>query len=450
VFLLYWSLGTLRAVVPRPFRALLLTEVDLRVIGLALLVAMLTAILGGMFPAWRASRTTLMTSMRRATGSRGEGGRRTAVSTVLGFEAAASVVLLLGAAMAIRSFVGLALTDPGFVPNHLYTMTLPPEKGATAADRLAQVNAAIEFTRTQPGARAAAVDIMFAAGARPMTGIQVPPRTSIGIWKVTDDFLETVGARLLAGRAFTADDVRSPDDLAIVTPATVAVLWPGTLPAGAIGRQIDGDSRTTARRVVGVIDDIRESPSRPPAPMIFAPMRSADTRHVDLVFRADSPSNVAAIQMALADRFGGTVRPAGTALSTSLEQPRAQALMFGVFGVIGVLVAALGLFAVTSFEVAMRRYELGVRVALGATTSAIARMLIGRALRPVVAGGLAGLLVSYWLARWMESLVYGVTATDVASYAIVMITMAVSSSIAAWLPARRAAFVDPATTLRAQ
>jgi ABC-type antimicrobial peptide transport system permease subunit len=144
------------------------------------------------------------------------------------------------------------------------------------------------------------------------------------------------------------------------------------------------------------------------------------------------------------------VVPAGAARRNALEQPQAQALIFGSFAIVGLLLAALGLFAVASFEVALRRYELGVRVALGASARQIRRLMVGESLKPVALGVLAGLAVAYRAAEFAQALVHQVDARDPWTMAIVSAVLVVTAAGAAWLPARRAARVDPIVTLRAQ
>jgi hypothetical protein len=153
----------------------------------------------------------------------------------------------------------------------------------------------------------------------------------------------------------------------------------------------------------------------------------------------------------LASPFGvtaATVSPAGASIRSALEQPRTQALMFGTFAVIALLLAALGLYAVTSFDVALRRYELGIRSSLGATAAMLRRAVAVDALRPVLVGTATGLVASYWISRWVETLVYDVDARDPWTFTSVAIVLVLTAIAASWFPARRAARIDPADVLR--
>jgi ABC-type antimicrobial peptide transport system permease subunit len=155
----------------------------------------------------------------------------------------------------------------------------------------------------------------------------------------------------------------------------------------------------------------------------------------------------------LAGPFGvtaATVSPAGASIRSALEQPRTQALMFGTFAVIALLLAALGLYAVTSFDIALRRYELGIRSSLGASASMLRRVVVMDAVSPVLVGTATGLVASYWISRWVQTLVYDVDARDPWTFAFVAIVLVLTAVVASWFPARRAARIDPAEVLRAQ
>jgi putative ABC transport system permease protein len=153
----------------------------------------------------------------------------------------------------------------------------------------------------------------------------------------------------------------------------------------------------------------------------------------------------------LASDFGGAgvfVAPAGGAITSALQQPRIQAALFGSFALVGLFLAALGLFAVASFDVALRHYELGIRAALGAHGGRLRREVIADALRPVAIGALAGLVVTWWAATLMQSLIHEIDARDPATLALVVAVLLVTAVAAAWRPARTASRLDPMEVLR--
>jgi putative ABC transport system permease protein len=185
---------------------------------------------------------------------------------------------------------------------------------------------------------------------------------------------------------------------------------------------------------------------------VFIPVTAEGFWALELAVRtAGSPLNGESLRRVLAEPFGVTrvtVMPAGSRITGALQPPRVQALMFGSFALIALLLAALGLFAVASFDVALRRYEMGIRAAMGASTAQIRSLVIRDALRPVAIGIALGLGIAYWSGQFLQSLVHGVDARDLGTLALVAGTLLVTAALAAWIPARRAARTDPAVVLR--
>jgi putative ABC transport system permease protein len=190
--------------------------------------------------------------------------------------------------------------------------------------------------------------------------------------------------------------------------------------------------------------------------MVFAAVRPDGLWFLDIAIRTrpgTPPPNGEMLRRMLAGPFGvtaATVSPAGATIRSALQQPRTQALMFGTFAVVALLLAALGLYAVTSFDVALRQYELGIRSSLGASASTLRRLVVLDAVRPVLIGTAIGIVASYWISRWVQTLVYDVNVRDPWTFALVAFTLVLTAAAASWFPARRAARVDPADVLRAQ
>jgi putative ABC transport system permease protein len=455
--LIYWLTEGLRGLVPGYFRLLMLRGIDGRVVGFAALVVFCASVIAGGLPAWRATRTSLMAVIQRDGGLPAHARRNRAGEAVIAFQAGLGVVLVLAAAMVVRSFVGLVSTDTGFARANLHVVSVQPtgeRRGGDDVAELARYRGILDMIRQQPGVESAGgSDSMPAAGAGPMTGFRVPPGGYIGLWQVTEGFLETIGVRTIAGRLVTAADVVNRQAVAVVSEAAGRRLWPGARPEAFVGREIVADGQPV-RRVVGVVADIRDRPDRPAPPMVFAPVRAEGLWFLEFAVRTKKslpPPAPESLRRALAGPFGVTsVRTdaAGYSVTSALEQPRIQAVMFGTFAVIALVLAALGLYAVTSFDVALRRYELGIRSALGASAAKIRRLVIVDAVRPVVAGTAIGLVVSYWISEWLEALVYQVDLHDPWTFGIAAATLLVTAALAAWLPARRASVADPAAVLR--
>jgi predicted permease len=453
--MLYWTVASLRALVPGYLRTLVLGDIDGRVVTLAGLSALVASLVGGLLPAWRASRTSLVAVMQRGAGAPAHVRAGRAGRAVLAFEAAIGVVLVAGAAIVVRSFVGLLTTDMGFVPDGLHVVHLPAApRGTDSAVNLARHRSALDLIRQQPGiASAGGVDSMPAGGATAMSGAHWNSGDVIGLWQMTDGFLGAIGAKIVAGQDITRADVDESRPVALVTQAAARTLWPALPDRNVIGQEIAAPDEPT-RRVIGVVADVRDRPDQAPPLRVFAPVQPDGFRWLEFAVRTQGQgagTNVEALRRELSDRLGMpglSMEPAGPSLTNSLEQPRMQALIFGAFAIVGLLLAALGLFAVASFDVARRRYELGVRAALGASEGQLRRLVVSDALRPVGAGLIVGLIGAYWAAQFAQTLVYHTDARDPWTLALVAMVLLGTAALAALLPARRASRVDPCVVLR--
>ena len=455
--ILYWLTEGLRGLVPGYYRLLMLRTIDGRVVGFAVLVVFAASVIAGALPAWRATRTSLLAVMQREGGLPAHARRNRAGQAVVAVEAALGVVLVFAAAMVVRNLVGLLETDAGFTPANLHVLRVQPtgeRRGGDDVAELARYRGILDVVRQNAAVESAgAVDSMPAAGAAPMTGFRLTPEGFFGVRQVTEGLLETIGARIIAGRVITAADVVHREPVAVVSLAAARRLWPGAPVEGVVGREIVAPGQPT-RRVVGVVADILERPDQPAEPMVFAPVRAEGLWFLELAVRTRRslpPPNAAALNRALAGPFGVTsvsMAAAGSTITSALEQPRTQAIMFGTFAILALLLSGLGLYAVTSFDVALRRYELGIRSALGASAPTLRRLVILDAVRPVLAGTGVGLVASYWISQWVQALVYQVDAYDPWTFAAVALTLLVTAALAAWVPARRASVVDPAVALR--
>jgi hypothetical protein len=272
---------------------------------------------------------------------------------------------------------------------------------------------------------------------------------------VTDAYFETLGTPVLAGRTISDVEVASRAPVAVVNESGLHQLWPGTSPAEAIGRFLPFDDEPR-REVIGVVADMRSQYSADVRAELYLPIEPAEVRSVDFVARLDrgvSPS-VADLRSRIRQQVAEPVLVAASPVTTSLDggllNQRFRAMLFLSFGVVALVLAALGLYAVGTFEVTLRQAELGIRISLGATPRDLRRLVIREALAPVAVGVLAGLVVTYWAARFLQSFLYHVDARNPAELAVVAAVLLGVTVIAAWIPARRAARTDPATVLRAQ
>lgn len=450
---LLWARRGLEALLPPLFSRYATPPYDLRVIGFSILAATLSALLAGVLPCLRLAKVDVL-SLLQQCGARSRNARLRGGRSLLVVEAAVSVVLVAGAAMTARSLVGLAHTDVGFKPEGLYSVGayLPPVQDAQA--RLRQYLEVLEVVRELRSVQSAgAVDIspiMGAMGNRFGAGFDGAFR-----WQATEGFFETMGMRLLAGRTFSSADLAHPGNVGILSEMGLHRVWPELQPIQAIGRILEFPGEAP-RQVIGIVSDVRGSYSQTPWPSLYVPV--SPERFRSLMFVARAQAGAAPLISELRDRVRQRVA-APTSVNISyvperfsggLIDQQFRTMLFSTFGVVALLLAAVGLYAVGSFEVAMRRSEMGVRMSLGATPGNLQRLVIREALTPVVVGILAGLIVTYWGAKFLQSFLYQVDARDPVTYVLVALVLIATATVAAWLPARRAARTDPATVLRAE
>jgi hypothetical protein len=275
---------------------------------------------------------------------------------------------------------------------------------------------------------------------------------------VGSGLFRALGTPILAGREFADHEIDVPPLIAIVNESAAGRLWPETAPTDVIGRTVH--TADGSRAVIGVVADLKVLPGHPAQPGLFLPLTAPEMADsvppfwVTVAVRV-APGrelDVQALDARLDQRFGTDLvmaRAVADALPPHLQRPRFQAVLFGSVAIIGLLVAAVGLYAVAAFDVARRRFELGVRLSLGATASDIRRLVIRGALRPVVAGSAAGLVATWWAAQFLQAFVFEVDARDPWTYGLVALVLVATAVVAAWIPARRAARTDPSVVLRA-
>jgi predicted permease len=454
--LAYWAHGALLTVVPPSFRGLTESPLEPRLVLMAFGGTMAVAILAAIIPAWRASRVDLQGALQRA--GRGTGTRRLTGSTaLLAMEAALGLVLVAGGAATVRNFLGLLLKEPGFVPADLYSVDVGHSWSEDSrADRVARPRAVIEAVRSVPGIQSAAVALLLPT--LDFAGLHEfwkPYGVQGTRWAVGDGFFETLGTPLRAGREFTATEVDSRALVAVVNETGARVLFPARPASASVGETITtGDG---VRQIVGVVGDVRRLPGVASAPALFLPVTAEEapprqsTLMVALRMPAGRPPDRHLIEARLNQWFpkdSVDVESLDDVRAPHFHQPRFQAVLFGSLAVAGLL-AAVGLFAVTTFEASRRRHEMGVRMTLGATQRQIHRLIIAAALRPVALGAVAGLGVCWWAATFLQGYLFEVDARDPLTYALVASLLLATAAAASWWPARIAGRVDPSTSLRA-
>jgi predicted permease len=448
-------------------------RIDPAVLAFALGASLLSLLFFGLVPALHASRGQVHGSLKES-GRAGTGGvrRRRFRSALVAGEVALAVVLLLGAGLLIRSLAALYAVDPGFRTGGVLTMhvTLPQGDYPDDARVVAGFGEMLRRVGEVPGVAAAGAvtnlplastlgDLNFELEGQPVPEDQVSPRAD---WQVvTPGYLPALGMQVLAGRGIAAsDDERAPGAV-VVNQSMARQYWPGRSPLGARFK-LGGEAGPGWVTVVGVVRDVRHAalaePARAEMYLPHAQFRfwngggAARTLTLAVHTRGD-PARLAgpvreAIRAMDPDLPLADVRTLDEVRSESVARPRFLALLLGAFAAVALVLAVVGIYGTLAYLVAQRTYEMGVRMALGARPAAIRRLVVGQGMAMTLAGLVVGVAAALALTRLLSHLLYGVAATDAATFVAVPLGLALTAAVAAYVPARRATRVDPLVALR--
>jgi len=456
------GLGTLRRLIP-PGLISLSDDIRLdgRVLALALGLSLVTALVSGLWPAFRMSVPDLAPALRGGgRGSTSGPPARRARRALVVVEVALALVLLIGASLVVESLRHMTQVDPGFRPEHLVTAQL--DLGAKYPDsaQIPLYESILTDLAGRPGIEAAgATDTPPLVAGGMFTSIHLigkPPRPESQplmstIVVVTPGYFRAMGQSLLQGREIGWSDARPT----IVLGETAArAFWPGE---SAVGHRLAIGPDPLGNEIVGVARDTRRiSLSTPPAPVVYVslPRYSALLRSLTLVVRGrgDVATIVAATRAAVHQADAGlplySVQTMQEVVDLSLAQPRLEASLLTLFGTIAFLLAMLGIYAVISYSVTHRQQELGVRMALGATRSDVLRLILTEGAALSAIGIAIGAACALGATRLMEAWLFGVGRTDLATFGGVAAGLMLTALAACYAPARRATKVDPLVVMR--
>ncbi|HEX4560275.1 MAG TPA: ABC transporter permease [Gemmatimonadales bacterium] len=467
-----WGIRALVSIWPRALPGGAGINVDWRILAFTFGLALITGLVFGLIPAWRASAPQIEETLREdSAGTTGSRRRRLQGGLVIA-EITVALVLLVGAGLLVKSFIRLSNVNPGFATSDLLAarVRLTPTRYASGPAQAQFFDQMLTSLSSRPGIQSASI-----AGTLPWSGsfrmLAFDPRTIkpdypdpfmvLGSYVVSPDYFSAFRIPIRRGRAFTADDRAGAPAVAIVNRATVKALWPDQDP---IGKQITlgrpgGPRGITVLTVVGAIDDIRSAAlDATPRPEIYTP--AAQEKSLDqmwVVFRA---SNGKPLQMASAIRDAvhqaDPEQPIGEIASLSEMGDRLTAArrfntsLLTLFALLAVALSMVGIYGVTSYAVTQRTRELGIRLALGAQPGQVVGLLVRENLSRVAIGVVLGIGAAFGVTWVLKSLLFEVSSSDAVTFGSTAGLLAAVALAATWWPARRATRVDPMIALRAE
>jgi predicted permease len=459
-----WSLQALIAIAPPGTPRLDQVRIDAPAIAFAVLLSLAIGVIVGLVPAWRAGKLNVEATLKES-GSQRAGSRHFLGGVLARIEVALAMVLLIGAALLAQSFFRLLTIPADFRPDGLLMVEVFPghARYSKAPQILEFYRRAAEELKSIPGVQSVAqasagpyfggvegTEFVSAGQSEVTTGKYPEAR----YYNISPNYFSTLGIALLKGRDFTGDDTSGSTPVAIVSQALAQRTWPGEDP---IGKRIRLVRENAVVQVVGVASDVRTWPNgMTPKPEIYFPY-AQQTRWVS-VFLMRTAGDPAAITDTVRQRIwsvepDATMGPARTMreqMMRPLRRPRFNTTLMVLFASLATVLALVGVYGVVSFATAQRTREIGVRMALGASRADVLRMVLSGSLKLVIVGIAAGTIASLAGVRVLESLLYGVRATDPLTFIAIPILLAAATLLACYFPARRATRVDPIEALRTE
>ena len=461
----WWSLHWLVRLSPGSLPGIATVTLDGRVLLFTIVVTLTTGLLCGLLPALHASVGAISAGLGESSGRTSEGRRAGRTRDALvALEIAVALVLLVGAGLLLRSFSSLSHVDTGIRTANLLTfeMALSGERAQRQPLQRAFYDSVLQRIAALPGVTdagaAATLPIggdAFAAPVRLEGTPEARPgqEARAGFQTVTPAYFRTLGVRLVAGREFSAADTATAPAVAMVNETFARQHWPGQDPVGRRMRVegAPGDWMT----VVGLVSDIRHlGPSAPPRPEFYRPHTQLSFSFMAFVVRTTGTpeSMVPAIRAAIAGLDPAqpisSVKTMEQHLTTALARPKFMSTLVGCFGVLALLLSTVGVYGVMAYSVTQRTREIAIRSALGATSTNVLNLVIGKAMWLASFGLIAGLAGSFGLSRALSGLLFGISAADPITYAAVVVLLVGVALSAAAVPAWRATRIPGAQALR--
>jgi putative ABC transport system permease protein len=462
LLLAIWGVDALLRLAPSDLPRLTGVEIHGPVLVFALVLSLLTGTLFGLLPALQASKPNLAESLKEGGRSATEGRRARRLSELLVIsEVALSLVLLCGTGLLLKSLRRLQAVDLGFQPENVLVMrlTLPGTRYSEGEQRIAFVREITERVGGLPGVTSASIVLAlpFSGTAATLTylveGVTASDEELATDYQViTPDYFRTIGIPLLRGRMLTDDDNADAPRVAVINETLARRHWPGEDP---LGRRIAIGDESNSLEIVGVVGDVRHfSHDRRPRPEAYVSYYQDPWPMLGLVVRAETDplSLAAAVRREIlavdSDQPVYAVNVMDRVLADSIRPRRFTAQVLGLFAGVAIALALVGVYGVISYTLSRRVHEMGIRMALGAGQADVLHVGLGWGLKLVLLGVGIGLVAATALTRFISSLLYGTSATDPAVFLATSVMLTAAAALAAYVPAQRAARLDPLAALR--
>ena len=458
-----WGIDLLLSLAPSNIPRVSDVTLDARVVSFTLAISFLTGIIFGLVPAMAVSKRDLTESLKEGTRGSTEGrGRNRLRNAFVTASVAMSLVLLAGAGLLMRSFMHVTNLNAGFDPRNATAVVVSARVAYKTPEEIVQFQQRLlEEVRNIPGVVAAgAANMLPLGGGENVFEFEIEGRAPfpVGrgpsittIWS-TPGFLGAMRIPILRGRDFSDRDSANSPGVAIVSKEFVRRFFPNEDPIGKRLRITDGGP--DSREIVGVADDIRYlSLTSDSQPIFYLASAQSPKRRLSVVARGPASDQLAPALRAAVKR----VDPLQPVIEIqTLEEMRAETLvgrrfsmvLLSLLSAIALVLAAVGIYSIMSYNVTQRTSEIGIRMAIGAEARDIFRLVVGNALKLVGLGAAIGLVISFGATRALRSLLYGITPSDPATFVAISAVIMFVALIASWIPARRAAHVDPLSAIR--
>lgn len=461
-----WGVAGLVAIAPKEIPRVDTVGVDATVLAFSAILSVITGIVFGLAPALAASKTDLTESLKEGSRGSTEGRRRNRMrNTLVAAEIALSVLLLTGAGLLLRSFLRLSGVDPGYDYHNALVVEISARAAYDNDQKIAELyRRLVEGLGALPGVKSAGGANHLPLGGNEnvfnyqIAGQPIPPigkEPHVTTVDVTPNYFRTMGIRQIAGRDFTAHDDSKGAPVIVISEGFARQHFPK---GNAVGQHMSiSIDEKQMREIVGIVADVRfiDLVSNP-RPIVYLPQSQIASGRLSTVLRAEDDATLLMPEVrAVMKRIDPQqpiirMRTLEQMHSQSLENRRFIVILIGALAALALILAGVGIYSIMNYAVTQRTSEIGIRMALGAEPRDVSRLIVGQALRLVGAGIGAGIIAAFIGTRLIRSMLYGTAPSDPVTFVSICIAIVLVGTAASWIPARRAANVDPLVAIRCE